>query len=170
MMQLSANEVRPSRAMISGEFSWAFVALVYAWAGAGAWPFEPGVFYHALQATDHPTVWPIVIAPPALALMIVSGNEWLSHLGTYRRMGRGWTLAELDQSVKFRGWCCLLLIMAWLYMLYVLLPAFGPQVEGAKTLIALAIGGIVFTGWFYIENRRVRREIRNHISLVTLQS
>ena len=153
--------------MISGELSWAFAALVNAWAGSGAWPFDPGVLHYALKAANHEVVWPIVIAPPAIGLMIVSSNEWLSHLSSHYRMGRDWSLRDLDTSVKIRGWLCLSLVMAWLYMLYVLLPIFGPQVEGAKTLIALAIGGIIFTGWFYVENRRVRREIRNHISVVT---
>jgi hypothetical protein len=54
-------------------------------------------------------------------------------------------------------------------MLYVLIPGFGPTIEGTNTLLAGAVGGVVFTGWFYIENRRVRREIRNQLVMVSLR-
>lgn len=147
--------MRPSRAMITGEVSWAYIALCFAWAGAGGWPLEPTWLYYALLKAGHQVVWPLVMSIPALLLTVTSMREWCAHGVTARRVG-GWGLVALDQSAKMRARLCLLMVLSWAYMLY-MLPAVS---EGMNVLEAIAAGGCGITWWFYKENRRVRREIR----------
>lgn len=123
-------------------------------------PFEQSLLHHTLRADDQHVAWPLLVAGPALGLVLVSGREWLSY-------SSDWPLSELDWSAKFRSWFCLLLIVSWLYILCVLIPTVGPGVEGFNTLIMLAFGGLVFTILFYMENRRLLRDIRDQAMLST---
>lgn len=146
--------MKPSRAMIPGEISWAFIALAFAWAGSGAWPLEPGPLYRMVAKHAHPWIWGALLGAPALVLMWVSAREWRAYC--CRRVPRCWSLHELEASARRRGRLCLALLAGWLYMLKIA----GGAIHGTSATAAVAAGGIAFMLWFYVENRRVQREIR----------
>lgn len=139
--------MKPSRAMISGEMSWAFVALAFAWAGVT----QGSYLNRLLEQHAEPLLWGVLLAGPALVLMALSVREWIAHSSR-----RCWGIVELEASARWRGRLCLALIAGWLYMLKIA-ATFS---SGANATSAVALGGVVFMLWFYIQNRRVQREIR----------
>lgn len=139
--------------MLSGEISWSFFALAFAWSGAGGWPFPPSALYFILEQSGHQYCWSFMTGGPAALLMVTSLREWIAH----ERGEREDTFDRSDRCARVRGRLCLLGMFSWLYILYVLAPISG----GANAITMVALGGVVFMWWFYKENRRVRREIRN---------
>lgn len=148
--------MKPSRAMIPGEISWAFIALAYAWAGAGAWPLQPGSLYYVVSRHAHPALWGLLLGVPALLLMLASAREWAAHFRACGDYTQRWSVEELHRSAQLRGRLCLALIAGWGYMIKI---AAGIT-SGANATSVVALGGVLFMLWFYIENRRVQREIR----------
>lgn len=151
--------MKPSRAMISGELFVAYVALCYAWAGSGAWPL------HAVPAASaHPMLLALLLGIPALALMAIAATEWVAHDvdqpdSWLERLALRFWRGDL-QSADLRGKLCLTLLAGWLYMAKLTLSS-SP---GANASSLIAIGGVAFCLAFYLENRRVQREIRSQIA------
>ena len=141
---------KPSRAMISGELSWAFMALLLAWSGSGLLGMEGSFLNRALVARGEFVIayWSVLIGVPALALVFCSGREYL--LSKRER----WSMEQLLRSSRTRFWCCVALAFSWLYMLNVIW-GFGTRTSALR---GIALGGLLFTMWFVWENGRVRRE------------
>lgn len=151
--------MKPSRAMIPGELSWAFLSLCYALAGSGIPPFGAGSLYYALNEHASPELWALLLAVPALVLIWAASREWFAHHRCCSGdEGACWLPSQLYHSAKIRGWCCLWSIPGYGYMLKVLVH----DLQRASVLAVIAAGGCVFMWWFYVENRRVRREVRKH--------
>lgn len=151
--------MRPSRAMITGELSWAWFALTFAWAGSGLWPFHGSYLHRVLDNADMDVVWSFLIGLPAGALMFFSAREWLAHC-RQRTSGRPqWTMVQLDHSVRLRGWLCFALAFSWLYVIYIMLLT-SPR----SPLTMIAAGGVFFMLMFWVENRRVQRDIKKQTS------
>lgn len=151
--------MKPSRAMITGELSWAWVALSFAWSGSGLWPFESSYLHVTLDRRGQEWIWSLFVGVPAVALMIASAREWFSHC--YFALAptmRSWSIFQLDKSASVRGWLCLALAFSWLYVLYVMLTSTGRP----NAILPVALGGLVFMIMFWLENRRVQRDIRKH--------
>jgi hypothetical protein len=140
---------RPSRGMISGELSWAFVALAFAWAGSGLWPFEGGYLARTLTAKDLDEAWPWLTLGPSLWLVAASGWELVGN----RR--RDWPAQKVVHAVGCRFWANTGLLFCWVYILYAL-----TRLGFAGVLSFVAAGGCAFAAWFIVENRRVLREFR----------
>lgn len=148
--------MKPSRAMIPGELFAAYVALAYAWAGAGGWPMTPGPIAHLVAAHANPVLWLALLGAPALLLIGVSGGEWFAHRRACADCTLRWSFDELARSALVRGRLCLALICGWLYLAKLTLQI----PSGASAASLVAAGGVAFCVWFYVENRRVQREIR----------
>src|SRR4051812_35326034 len=146
--------MKPSRGMITGELSWAWVALACAWNGSGLWPFEGSYLYTILARRNMDELWCIAVGVPALALMFVSGREWIVHCftDTFER----WNVFQLEQSVRMRAWLCLALAFSWIYVVYVM--ALVQSRPGQITPVAG--GGAIFMLAFWLENRRVQRAVK----------
>lgn len=157
-MKPESRMLKPSRQMITGEISWAFIALAYAWSGSGGWPFEPGPLHRLVERSNSPVLWMIMMGLPGALLALLAMKEWLSNRCSVPYEER-WGLLKLEKSAIWRGRACLALLFSWFYMIKVILD--GRSAEGANTSMAIAVGGVVFMGWFYVENRRVRRDVRN---------
>ena len=144
--------LRPSRGMISGELSWAAIALVLAWSGSGLLGMDGSYLNQVMERSSRfgPLLWTVLVGAPALALMTVSLREYLL-------AGReAWPLEQLEQSAAVRAWLSAALAFSWLYMLHVLTTISARP----SALRGLAIAGLVFCAWFVWENRRVQRECR----------
>lgn len=150
--------MKPSRAMITGELSWAFVALCYAWAGSGWWPaHERGALYSLLlQRGESPALWSLLLGVPAIALIVLDLREWSCHKYTHYDPRRPVVIGWLEASAVWRGRFCLALIFGWFYMV----KAIVVGLAALNAALFISIGGCFFAGWFYVENRRVRRQIR----------
>lgn len=143
---------RPSRAMISGEMSWAAIALVLAWSGSGLGGMAGSYLNHVL-AQKHwlePFLWAAVIGVPAAALLVVSAWEY----ALSKR--HAWALDRVELWARLRGGLDVALAFSWLYMVHVL------ETMSARPSALRGFGmlGIAFCAWFVIENRRVRRHCR----------
>jgi hypothetical protein len=149
--------MKPSRAMIPGEMSWAFIALLYV--ASALWP--DSVLHDRLSAMGIVSLalWSCLLGIPALWLMTVSAREWVAHCQACKGFAPRWSIFETDHSAMLRGRLCLALLLGWAYMLYVI--ASGEVFRGAIISTGTSAGGCLFMLWFYKENRRVRREIRN---------
>jgi hypothetical protein len=145
--------MKPSRAMITGEISWAFIALCFAWGGSGMWPFEASALHARLYDWDYNYLWTAVIGIPALGLMWISGTEYLSCQNS------AWDFPRINDSAHKRGRLCFALAFVWAYIFYVLNKA---TTEPA-VMSLIALGGAWFCLWFWAENRRVQREYRRNI-------
>lgn len=144
----------PSRGMISGEISWAFFAVCFAYAGSGIPPFHDGPLYLALSARAEPLLWSLLLALPSITLFALDARELVAHRRCISDCAHCWTCDELARSAMLRGRLCLALLLGWGYMLHVMAHA-----TKFSVLALIAAGGCVFMWWFYKENRRVRREI-----------
>ena len=142
--------------MITGEMSWAFVALCFAVAGSGVAPFGDGPMYQALAKKASPLLWCVLIGGPAIALMFTSAAEWCAHNNGCRGLVARWSIFQIERSAIWRGRFCLALLCGWGYMLKVLIV----DLARPSVMQPIAAGAILFMWWFYKENRRVRREIR----------
>lgn len=151
----------PSRAMISGELSWSFVAFWFALAGSGLPWLGRGALYQALREHASPLLWGVLIGAPAAALFYFSLREWCAHSNACRRNRPRWNVFEQDRSAMWRSWGCLGLLAGWIYMVKVLVA----DLHRVSVLLPIAIGGCFFMWWFYKENRRVRREIRGSTTI-----
>jgi hypothetical protein len=141
--------LRPSRAMISGELSWAFVAICFAWAGSSLPPFGDGYINRVLERHELDEIWPYVTSIPAIVLLMASLAElkW-----DWRRR---WTPEFLERSAAVRSWANAGLLFSWAYILMMLL-----KIGFSGVLLMVAVGGVAFSGWFVWENRRVQRDYR----------
>jgi hypothetical protein len=149
--------MKPSRAMIPGEISWAFIALLYV--ASALWP--DSVLHDRLVSMGMVSLmlWTTLLGVPSIWLMFVSSREWVAHCQACKGNAQRWTIFETDRSAMLRGRLCLALLLGWAYMLHVILS--GDVFKGAIISTGISGGGCVFMLWFYKENRRVRREIRN---------
>lgn len=138
--------MKPSRGMISGELSWAFVALC-----VGLQPYTSSWLYSRLLETrSPPELWSALLIVPALGLIVIGIVELAKH--------GSWSCVEVARSARWRGRLCLTSTLGWLYMVKVL--AVDLNRVSVSTSMLFALGGVVFMSWFYKENRRARREIR----------
>jgi hypothetical protein len=151
--------MKPSRAMITGEISWAFVALCFAWSGSGLWPMQSTYLHDLLDQRAQDVWWTLFIGVPSLGLFVVSLREYV---GSYdrrrapRARAQRWPLEKLERSAHIRGWLCATLAFSWTYIAYMLLKLSARP----SAILPVAVGGAVFAIWFLIENRRVQRECR----------
>lgn len=153
--------MKPSRYMLTGEISWALVALSFAWSGVGGWPLAPSYLHRMLERQGESVLWALVIGIPALVLIVVSAREWFS---------RGWTMLKVERSCRLRGRLCLVMLVSWLYMFKVMLDGalasmFPNGVQAldaprANAMLPLALFGALCMLWFWSENRRVQRDVR----------
>lgn len=149
--------MKPSRAMLTGELSWAFVAVCVAWAGSGLWPMEGTHLHSILYTWKYDYLWTGLIGIPALALLWVSAKEhFLCH-----NQPNFWDLGKINASASLRGRLCLMLAFTWAYILYVMVNV----VAEYSTLTLVSLGGVVFCLWFWTENRRVQRDFRKHSAI-----
>lgn len=147
--------MKPSRAMIPAEVSWAYIALVFAWSGSGLWPFESSYLHKVLARDDGDTLWTVVIGLPAILLMIASLREYIAH--RWPKWGRrNWSMIDMDISARIRGRLCFALAFSWAYVVYAVLM----HVAGGLTVLSLALGGFAFMLFSWVENRRVQRDIK----------
>ena len=143
--------MKPSRAMIPAEISWAYIALAFAWSGAGFWPFSDSYLNRILEKHEWEWLWLVYMGIPALALMIVSGREHFAH-----KRGRCNTLIDMDASARLRGRLSLALCFSWIYAEYVLVVV----QKRPSALLLIAAGGAFFMFYAWVENRRVQRDVR----------
>lgn len=144
--------LRPSRAMISGELSWAAIAFVLGWSGAGILGMD-GSYLNQVLEREHwlaPALWIIVLGVPAAALFIVSGWEYALS------QRQAWPLDRIERWAAMRARLVSALAFSWLYMLY----ALDATSARPSALRGLGVLGFAFCAWFVIENRRVRRHCR----------
>lgn len=148
--------MKPSRMMITGEISWAWVALAFAWSGSGIWPFDESYLNRILGRQEIDDLWAALVGVPALVLLYFSIREWVVHRWQSPDPRKRWTMIQLDRSTRMRGRMCLALLFSWAYVIYVLVNTQAKP----SALILVALGGAFFQGWFWLENRRVQRDIR----------
>lgn len=162
--------MKPSRYMLTGEISWALIALAFAWSGMGGWPLAPSYLHRMLERQGNEVLWVLVIGIPALLLVFVSLREWIAHQRAARDVRRRWSLVELDRSARIRGRLCLAMVASWAYMFKVMLAGalagMFPNGQAAldapraNAILPIALFGAVCMLWFYLENRRVQRDVR----------
>jgi hypothetical protein len=141
--------------MIPAEISWAYIALVFAWSGSGIWPFGTSYLHRMLDRSEQDTLWTMVIAIPAILLMIASTREYIAHRWP-RLAKRQWSIIDMDISARIRGRLCLALAFSWIFIAYTMIS----YVKGGITTLAIAIGGFLFMFFSWVENRRVQRDIK----------
>lgn len=152
--------MKPSRAFITGEISWAYVALAFAWSGIGWWPFENAYLAYVLDRREWSWIWCVAMGVPGAALMIASLREHIAFRWPDPNPMRRWSMIQIDKSARLRGRLCLTLAFSWLYAFYVLTVV--TKRPGAFLLIA--VGGCAFMLAAWVENRRVQRDIRKQTS------
>ena len=143
--------MKPSRAMIMAEISWAYVALCFAWAGAGIWPFDDAYLNRVLERHDWEVLFAVFMGVPAVALMIAAAKEHFLH-----KRGLCNTMIAMDASARLRGRLALILAFSWLYAEYVLVVV----QRRPSALMLIAAGGFFFMTYAWVENRRVQRDVR----------
>ncbi len=164
--------MKPSHRMLTGEISWSLVALAFMWSGAGGWPFEPSYLHRALERQGETWLWCLVIGIPAAVLLWASIREYMVIAYPPKDHKRRWTLIELDRSARIRSSCCLAMSASWAYMFKVMLELSVLKAtangifEGvrANAIMPVALFGCVCTFWFWLENRRVQRDVRKATS------
>lgn len=152
--------MKPSRAMITGELSWAWIALGFAWSGSGLWPFGDSYLHMMLDKRDLDTLWVLAIGVPAALLMFASAREFIAYRWPPENPMRRWTIIQLEWSAKLRGRLCFALAFSWAYVFYVLVNTSTRP----SAILPVAVGGFLFMMLFWIENRRVQRDIRKQTS------
>lgn len=164
--------MKPSRAMIPGEMSWAFIALIYGWSGSGFLGLlPPGPLHSLVLGVSDPMLWSLVLIVPALALLVLGFREWHAHIKCGEEDKEPWTLAQVQWSVSWRARLCICMVFSWMYLAKVIFDAMVAHNRyGISSLIFVAFGGVVFMWWFYKENRRVKREVRKNTAGITAAS
>lgn len=137
----------PSRGMLSGEISWAFIAIALGWGGTGFFPFEDGYLVRILRENGFDNTWPLMTLTPSIWLFIVSTRELVAN------RARAWPVEKALWSIQLRFWASALLLLCWVYIAYAFskMGLFG-------VLNVIAVGGACFALWSIWENRRVVRE------------
>ena len=163
--------MKPSRYMLTGEISWALVAISFAWSGMGGWPLAESYLSRMLGRLDDAGMllttqflWATVIGIPALILLFVSGREWWAH------KRHAWTMFQVERSSRLRARMCLVMFISWVYMLKVMIEGAimsmfpnGAQmfdVPRANAMLPIAFFGALCMLWFWWENKRVMRDVR----------
>lgn len=134
----------------------AFVALCYAWSGLGWWPLSESYLHLTLTKNSYNLWWAGLVGVPAAMLLYLSGREWAAQF-----LKRRWDLLEIEHSATRRSWMCLVLAWSWGYIVYVLLHLGGRP----NALLLIALGSVVFSLWFFAENRRVKREFKEQATI-----
>ena len=137
--------------MIPAEISWAYIAFCFAWAGGGFWPFDDAYLNRVLERKGWEFLWLFSMGIPALSLMIVSARE----LYLYRK-GRCNSLLAIDLFAKWRSRLSVVLLFSWLYAVFTL----HAVQKHPSALKMVAYGGVCFMFWAWLENKRVRRDVR----------
>lgn len=160
--------MKPSHRMLTGEISWALVALSFVWSGMGGWPLEASYLHRALDRLGETALWSAVLGVPAAVLFFASTREHFAFTHPPADPRKRWSLADLDRSARVRSVCSGLMCLSWLYIfkvvveLSVLRATPNGVFEGlrANAIMPIALAGAVCTFWFWWENRRVRRDVR----------
>lgn len=148
--------------MITGEMSWAWIALSFAWAGSGIWPFDGSHLHQVLDRRGLDEIWALFVGLPAAALLYFSSREWVAHCAARNGFAAAWSVIENARSAKWRARLCMTLTFSWMYVFYALVSAHNNK---PSALIPVALGGVVFMLMFWLENRRVQRDIRKSSSI-----
>jgi hypothetical protein len=141
--------MKPSRGMIPLELLIASLSLCLASIGGLGWPAPSGALYDLLTLKGQALVWLLLLGGPAAVLFPVSLLEWCS--------GIHWDVVRLDRSCRVRAALVGIQGLCLLYGVYLPLKS-GGSLRGLALVTGILI---VFCSWSYIENRRVRREIRS---------
>lgn len=147
--------LRSSRGMLSGEMSWAFISFCVSIAASGA-PIFRGTM-HLLFGGKGPQAWAIAMCAASMCLFVAAFREWLAHRYACWRKKIGWTTEDTNESANVRAWCCGVLLPTWWYLAKIVVDHLG----GLPVVSMLSFGASAFLAWSFVENRRVRREIRN---------
>jgi hypothetical protein len=158
----------PSHRMLTGEMSWSLVALSFVWSGLGGWPFVESYLHLVLERNGETWVWSLVIGIPALVLLATSVFEYWAISHPPEDPAKRWTICELERSARARAWCCLAMCASWAYMLKVMLELAVPRETAywglggvrANAIMPIALFGCLCMFWFWLENRRVQRDVR----------
>jgi hypothetical protein len=133
--------MRPSRQMLSGELVCSLFALAYA-----IYAVMPASVLGELllrrEGLGGLLAWAMIMGAPAAALATIDAAEWI------------WPTP--CGAVVARARLVLLQGMSWWYALHLMLVMHRP----VSLLTLHAAAGALFCAVSYIENRRVRREIR----------
>lgn len=165
--------MKPSHRMLTGEIFGSFVALSFAWSGMGGWPLEPSYLHRALERHDVTWLWSTVIGIPALVLLAVSLREYFAFTHPPVDPARRWSIWQIERSARIRAWMCLAMSASWAYMfkvmveLSVLRETANGVFEGvrANAILPIALFGCLCMFWFWLENRRVQRDVRKHTAV-----
>ena len=141
--------MKPSRGMIPMELLIACLSLSFALVGGLGWPPPEGPLYGLLVEKGQSVVWLVLLGTPAAVLAGLGAAEW--------RRGRHWDVVRLDRSCCHRSWLVGIQGLCWLYGLYLPLAAPWTNLRG---IALISVVMMFFCAWSYVENRRVRREIR----------
>lgn len=160
--------MKPSHRMLTGEISWALIALSFVWSGMGGWPLAASHLHQALERQGVTWLWLAVIGIPALVLLVASVREYWAIERPPKDLARRWMLLDFDLSARIRSRCCLAMVISWAYMLYVMVKLAVPRetangvFEGvrANAIMPIALFGCLCMFWFWWENRRVQRDVR----------
>lgn len=154
--------MKPSRAMITGEISWAWVAIAFAYVGAGLPPFDESYLHLALDKRGIDWLWALAAGAPGLVLLYFSTREYLVYRFPPTDPMLRWTMVEIDHSARVRGRASIALVFSWSYITYASLTTSSRP----SVVLPVAIGGAFFSLWFWVENRRVQRDIRKETTSI----
>lgn len=141
---------KPSTRMISGEIICAAFALAIALVGGLNLTFDPGPLHRMLLNRSETHLWLFFVGTPALTLIMLDIALWLR--------GESWDLERRYFVVCRRSELNFSLMLSWCYVLYVFLVQ-EPFILVPVTLQAPF--GAAACGWAWLENRRVRRTIKD---------
>lgn len=131
----------PSRQVLSGELMVALFAIAYAFTAGTPGPLNRFLLEHEGQFGLY--VWMTLMGAPSAWLIWADMREWFKPTNNCSSVLRSRLIAWLGCS--------------WLYAAHLMLVTTRPV-----TLLSFhAVIGCFACAWFYIENRRVRREVRN---------
>ena len=133
--------MKPSNRMLSGEIVASLFALGYALIA-----LQPDGYLQKLLLRNDGWIgvltWSLFIGIPAFTLLVVNVREW--------------SRPASMQGAIWRSRLVLIQGLSWLYAVHIMVST-G---RGYSLLMVHAVVGVFFCAWSYIENRRVRREIR----------
>lgn len=135
--------------MIPMEMLAASISFLAALVGGLGIPLGEGTLHSALAHGGEHLVWLVLLGAPSVALFILAAREW--KMPQLKR-----NAAAVDNSCRWRSRAAGVQALSWIYGLKLLAAANGASWFGVLSAVM-----VVFLGWSYIENRRVRREIKH---------